>query len=99
MIALLYLFTYLLFRTTPAACESSQARGRMGAISASLHHSHRNARIKLHLQPIPQLTATWILDPLSEARHQTCVLMDASQVFFHCTTMSTPCALKYIGKG
>ena len=31
-----------------------------------------------------------ILDPLSEARDQTHVLMDTSRVRFHCTTMGPP---------
>ena len=41
--------------------EVSQARSRIEAEAASLHHSHSNARSELHLQPIPQLMAT--LDP------------------------------------
>ena len=31
----------------------------------------------------------WILNPLSEARDWTCVLMDASQICFHWATMGT----------
>ena len=31
-----------------------------------------------------------ILNPLSEARDQTCIFMDASRIHFHCTTMGTP---------
>ena len=31
-----------------------------------------------------------ILNPLSEVRDRTCVLMDTSQIRFHCTTMGTP---------
>ena len=42
---------------TPAAYRGSQARGRMGAVTAGLHQSHSNARSELHLQPTPQLTA------------------------------------------
>ena len=38
-----------LFRTTPAAYRSSQARGQMGAAAAGLHHSHSNARSEPHL--------------------------------------------------
>ena len=48
------------------ACGGSQARGRIGAIAASLHHS--NARYELNLQPIPQLAAMVDLNPMSEAR-------------------------------
>ena len=38
------LFIYLF-----AFYESSQARGRIGAAAASLHHSHSNMRSKPHL--------------------------------------------------
>ena len=31
-----------------------------------------------------------ILNPLSEVRERTCVLMDTSQIRFHCATMGTP---------
>ena len=31
-----------------------------------------------------------IPDPLSEARNQIHILMDTSQICFHCTTMETP---------
>ena len=40
------------------ACGGSQARDRIGAVAASLHHSHSNARSKLRLRPTAQLTAT-----------------------------------------
>ena len=43
---------------TPAAHGGSQARGSIGTVAASLHHSHRNAGSEPHLQPTPQLTAT-----------------------------------------
>ena len=36
-------FCFLLFRATPAACGSSQARGWIGTAAAGLHHSHSNA--------------------------------------------------------
>ena len=32
----------------------------------------------------------WILNSLTEARDQTCVLTDASQIRFHCATTGTP---------
>ena len=34
-----------------------EARGRIGAAAAGLHHNHSNARSKLCLQPTPQLMA------------------------------------------
>ena len=52
-----YLFICLL-GVAPAAYGSSQARGRIGVVAASLHHSHSNVRFELHLEPTPQLTAT-----------------------------------------
>ena len=52
-----FLFFFLIFRATPAAYGRSQASGWMGAAAAGLHHSHSNARSRLCLRPIPQLTA------------------------------------------
>ena len=74
----------------------------MEAIAAVLHQSHSNARSEPCLQPIPQLTAvpdthlhhsSWqcqILNPLSEARDQTCVFMDTSWVHYCWATTGTP---------
>ena len=39
------------------AYGDSQARGQIGAVATSLHHSHSNTRSELHLQPAPQLMA------------------------------------------
>ena len=50
--SMLLFFFFLSFRPTPAACGSSQSRGRMGVAPGSLHHSHSN---NLHT---PHLTAT-----------------------------------------
>ena len=53
-------FNFFFFGAAPTAYGSSQARDRIGAIAAGLHHSHSHshARSKPCLQPIPQLTAT-----------------------------------------
>ena len=40
-----------------------------------LHHSSRQC---------------WLLNPLSEARDQTSVLMDIGQICYHCATVGTP---------
>ena len=45
----------------PTAYGGSEARGRIGAVAAGLHHSHNNWGSQPCLQPTPQLTAT--LDP------------------------------------
>ena len=50
-------FFFVFLQLQPTAYGSSQARGRIGAVATGLHHSHSNAGSKLHLQPIPQLTA------------------------------------------
>ena len=60
--------------------ECFQACGQIGAEAAGLHHSHSNARSEQHLQPTPQLTT---LNPLSQARDQTQILMDTSPVCYH----------------
>ena len=50
-----YLFIYLLFRATPAAYVSSQARGQFGAAAARLHHSRSNEGSEPSLPPTPQV--------------------------------------------
>ena len=50
-----FFLVFCLFRATPAACGSSQARGWMGTVAASLHHSYSNAGSKPHLWPTPYL--------------------------------------------
>ena len=43
----------------PAVYGGSQARGRIiGVVATGLHQSHSNAGSELHLQTVPQLTAT-----------------------------------------
>ena len=75
-----YPFWFFFFCGLP----SSQAMSPIGAIAASLYHS--NVGSKLHLQP----TATPDANPLSKARDQTHILVDSSQIHFHCATMGTP---------
>ena len=41
----------------PATYGDSQARGRIGTVASSQHHSHSKAGSELCLQPTPQLTA------------------------------------------
>ena len=52
------LFTFL-FMTVPVTYGSSQARRLTGAALQLLAkcHGHSNARLELHLQPMPQLAA------------------------------------------
>ena len=42
-----FFFFFYLFRAAPAAYGNFQARGRIGAIVAGLHHSHSNPRSEL----------------------------------------------------
>ena len=61
-------FFFVFSRATPMAYGGSQARGPIGAVAASLHHSHSNAGSEPHLQPTPQVTQLGILNPVNEAR-------------------------------
>ena len=56
-----FVFFFISWAAAPVSYEGSQARGPIGAVATGLHHSRSNVGSKLHLQPIPQLTAT--LDP------------------------------------
>ena len=46
---LILIFIFLLFRAAPAAYGDFQARGRIGATAAGLHHSNSNISPELHL--------------------------------------------------
>ena len=50
-------FSLCLFRTAPATYGSSQARGQIRTVAASLHHSHGNSGSETCRQPTPQITA------------------------------------------
>ena len=54
-------FFFGLFRAIPMAYGGSQARGRIGVVATSLHHSYSNEGSNPCLRPTPQLKAT--LDP------------------------------------
>ena len=56
-----FVFLFAFSRAAPTAYGGSQARSLIGAIAASLHQSHSNARSKPYLLLTPQLTA--LLDP------------------------------------
>ena len=87
-------FIFCLFRTAPMAYGGSQARGQIRAVAPGLHHSHNHMGSKPCLQPTPQLTAigvtsSQILNPLTEARDWTYILMDTSLIRFHWATVGT----------
>ena len=90
----IYIYIFFLFRITPVACGSSQARGWIGAADACLYHSHSNLRSEPCLQSTPQFTtnttAQGTINPLCEAWDQNCILMDTSQIHYCWTTMGTP---------
>ena len=77
---------------TSVAYAGSQARGRVGATAASLHHSDNNAISKLCLRPTPQLNSWqhWIPNPVSKARDRTPIFMNTSQIHFRCAITGTP---------
>ena len=85
------LFFFFLFRATPVAYGGSQARGRIQ---------------RWNHQPIPQpqqgqiqaVSATYTiahgntgsLKPWADTRDRSYILMDPSQICFHCAMMGTP---------
>ena len=54
----LLFFVFAFSRAAPEAHGGSQARSLIGAVPASLYHSHSNVGCELRLQPTPQLMAT-----------------------------------------
>ena len=77
-----FFFCFLLFRATPVAHESLQARGQIRASVAGLCHSHSSAGSKPCLQPTPQLMARPDPQPMSKVRDRTQVFLDASRVHY-----------------
>ena len=65
----LFIYSSIYFRGASVSYGSSQARGQIWVVAASLYYSHSNAGSEPHLWPTPQLTAT-----LSEARDWTHIL-------------------------
>ena len=58
ILKILFFFVFLpFFRAAHAAYGCSQARGLIGAVAASLHHSRSNIGSKLRLRSAPQLAA------------------------------------------
>ena len=52
-------FVFFVFSwAMPKAYGGSQARGRIGAVTTGLHHSHSNAGSEPRLRPAPQLSVT-----------------------------------------
>ena len=66
-----FFFFFFLFRAAPAAYGTSQGWDQIGVAAAGPHHSHSNTGSK-------PLQLCQILNPLSQARDRTRVLMDTS---------------------
>ena len=60
-LSLFFFCLFVFFRAAPAEYGGSQARGLIGAVATSLHHSHSNARSEPRPRPTPQPMA--MLDP------------------------------------
>ena len=76
------LFFLGLFRVTPEAYGSSQAKGQIRAVATGLRHSHSHVGSEPYLQPTLSSWQCGIFNPLNKARDGTCVLMGASQIRF-----------------
>ena len=73
---------FCLFRDTPATYGGFQVRGGMGAVAAGVHHSHSMPNPSSFYDLHHSSEQHGILNPLSKARDQTCILMNASQIPF-----------------
>ena len=77
---MLFFFFFFSLRATPTAYGSSQTRGQIRALAASLWCSHSNVGSETCLFLHHSSWPCQILSLLSKARDRTCVLMDTSQV-------------------
>ena len=83
-------FFFWLFRAPPAACGSSQARDRIGAIAAA-YTAATAMPDPSHLCDLHCSSWQWeILNLLSRARDQNCIFLDVSWVRYCWTTVGTP---------
>ena len=74
------LFFFFLFRAVLVAYASSQARGRVQAAAAGLHHSHSNEGIQAASPTYTTAHSNNGSLTLNEARDQTHILMDTSGI-------------------
>ena len=77
-----FAFFFWLFRATLLAYGSSQAKVRIRAVASSLHNSHRNLDLSHICHLLHSSWQLWILNPLSESKDGTCILMDTSRICF-----------------
>ena len=89
---------FCLFRATPAAYGGSQARSRIRATAAGLHHSPATPDPSHVCNLRPSAQQRRILNPLSEARDGTRNLIVPRRIRFHCATAGTPRG-KYLSAG
>ena len=82
-------FCLFLFMAAPTAYGNSQASGLIGAAAASLHHSHTMPDPSHMCNLHHSSQQCQILNPLSRARDQTCLLMDTIWFHYCWATMGT----------
>ena len=87
---------FCLFRAAPTAHGGSQARHPIRATAAGLQHSHSHAGSEPHeTHTTHSSRQCWILNLLSEARDQTCFLMDTGRIYLHCNTTASPATFSF----
>ena len=69
-------------------CPGLRVKSELQLLSYTIATATWDQRHILDL--LPSLRQHWILNPLSEARNQICVLMDTSQVLNPLATIGTP---------
>ena len=84
---------FFLFRAAPAAYGGSQARGRIRAVVAGLHHSHSNTGSEPHLPPY-----TTVHSNTGSSTHWTRPGIEpvSSWVHFHWTMMGSPLPILFM---
>ena len=85
-----YLFIYLLLRDAPWHMEVHrlEVKSELQLLACTTAIETWDLSLVCDLHHISQQCR--ILNPLNKARDQTRILMDTSQIHFHCTTMGTP---------
>jgi len=81
-----FLFSDPFFRASPLTYGHSQTRGQIRAYATATSTRDQSRTCDLHHSSQQRQ----ILNPLSEARDPTCILMDTSRILVRCTTTGIP---------
>ena len=80
-VCLYFCFFFFFFRARPEACGDSQARGQIRAAAAGLYPARATQDPSCVSDLHHSSQQRWVLNPLSEARDRTHILVDTTRIY------------------